>query len=275
MIIRPTYPLVQRAVIDPITNAGAAPWEVRGRSSPFSRAGLLAKVGTTCKFFVDHNPTSITLVSGRVSSWADQSGNAFDVAQGTSAMRPDGTTTINSLLAPGFSNGDGTQDRLDGGQAISGIISASAWHCFVVFRLTSHLATPGNFYDEALLVADSGGFWSAGSISTSGAQCGNWDGALRQTGQTAYVAVSDATNTLLETSFGSGTLSCRVGAGAAVTHASGDISTLTGTIRLGDRSSSGHLQGSIALVMLCNTQLSASTAAYVRAYCSAIYGVAS
>jgi hypothetical protein len=273
MIARPLRTNAHSALRGGIVVPGALPWDARSLpAAQYSSGALLGVVGSTCKLLLDHNPSTITLVSGRVSSWADQSGNGFDVTMGTANMRPDGTTTINGLLAPGFSNGDGTQDRLDGSQAISGILSASAWHAFVVFRLTSHTVADGSFYDEELLVADSSGFEANGAVSVGGVHAGVWDGGLKQTARTS---LSDATDYLLESSLSGGTLSHKLGAGAAVTVASGNISTLTGTIRLGDRSSTGHLQGRIAFVMLCNTALSAAQVSYVRAYCSAIYGVAS
>ena len=67
------------------------------------------------KLWLDASDSStVTLDSGKVSVWADKSGNGNDFSQSTAGARP-GMTTLNSLDALDF---DGTDDYLSAGSAL-------------------------------------------------------------------------------------------------------------------------------------------------------------
>jgi hypothetical protein len=88
---------------------GISPALLAARSLPWTPAEIVTKL------WLDASDSStITLDSGKVSVWADKSGNGYNFTQSTSTKRP-GITTLNGLDAVDF---DGTDDFLTASSAL-------------------------------------------------------------------------------------------------------------------------------------------------------------
>jgi hypothetical protein len=82
------------------------------------------------------------------------------------------------------------------------------------------------------------------------------------------------TRYLAEWSFSGGTMSCKVNAWSTQSVASGNVSSLAGTLALGHAIASGaFFKGRIASVIVCGQALGAGHAQAARAYLSSKYGL--
>jgi hypothetical protein len=239
----------------------ALPWDVQGGgSAPWTPAALASKL----TLWTDERDLVVT--GSGYSDWGNQiTGGANDLSQGTDASRPASGQTINGYAAPDF---DGSADFM-GGAAISNFISASAYFARVIFRPDSLGPAPTVGYSEDLILGETAGYWYPFSLSTSGVQCGHWDGGNKQTGR---VAASINTVYRARCQFSGGSLSLRVGSTNASSVAAGNVTVLTGTLRVGYRGAD-YYDGRVASIIVCNAALTAAEIASLDAYDAAKYGV--
>ena len=241
---------------------GFRPWQpaVMGMGVTWTPAAL----GSKLTLWTDERDLVVT--GSGYSDWGNQIvGGANDLAQTTDASRPESGATINGYAAPNF---DGTADFMTGA-AISNFISASAYFARVIFSADALGPAPTVGYSEALIAGETGGYWYPFSLSTSGVQCGHWDGSNKQTSR---VAVSAGTSYRARAQFSGGSLGLRVAGTTATPVAAGNVSVLTGTLRIGYRGSA-YYDGKIASLIICNAALTAGEIAALDAYDAAKYGV--
>lgn len=176
-------------------------------------------------------------ISGAAATWYDQSGNARNFARAVAAARPTITTGGNNGRAVLAFNPpvDGTADSMDAA-AISNFISNSTGYVAVSFIADAVAATNNAaIYLNDCIFGDSGSF--IGAFLKNGNVVGyNWDGS--EDTPTGH-AVSTATAYVIEWWHSGGNLNTRLNAGTANTVASGNTSTMTGTLRVGNLASAG------------------------------------
>ena len=152
---------------------------IRGEFSPLDVAG--------CALWLDGDDAdTITLVSGKVSEWADKSGNGRNVAMTTAAARPS-TSTINALVCLSFT---GSQWLVNPSAAL--LRSVSGWSCFVVGEISEF----NTFQPTTAAI-----YVSATNQDTARMQVGNttstqhlWGGGRRQSAD-AFQTI-EASNTI-------------------------------------------------------------------------------
>src|SRR5262245_16583890 len=93
----------------------------------------------------------VTLTSGKVSTWADQSGGGFDLTQGTAGNRP--TQVAAALGGKTVVRFDGVDDFIQATATLADILTATAFTIFYVFKATA-AHDDGTPYGSGPLLAD-------------------------------------------------------------------------------------------------------------------------
>lgn len=184
-----------------------------------------------------------TTNTGVVDALLDQSGNSYDLTQGTGADRPTPATAgPNSVACGDF---DGAGDYLTG-TAISNLISNSAGYVIATVLIDAVANNAANVYQNNAIFSDSGGFVGIFAKNVSGTTptffAYNWDGNADSDSGSAF---SLATAYVLTWRHESGTLYLSVNGGTETTVASGNTSTMTGNLRLGAQGAGTFLDGKI------------------------------
>lgn len=221
-------------------------------------------VGSIVRLLADERDQ---VLSGSVyTNWGDQSAANNDLAQGASGPVSGGS--INGWSAPRF-NGTSSSMVITGA-TLSSIITNSAWFISVIVRPVATATAPTLGYLEDPVACDVGGYWYPITLSTSGFQCGIWDGVNRQTGRVAAVM---GTAYRVRAQLSGGVLSMRVGSVDATPAAAGNVQVMTGLPAFGFRGVA-RLNAEVARYFICAGVPSAALISRLDQYDQAKYGVA-
>lgn len=197
--------------------------------------------------------------NGFVRTLYDQSGNARDFVQTTQADQPQIVASgalVSGLNAHALLDFDGTSDHLTCSATLADLLSASAGTVFAVYlpdTINGTFAAP--YLDEAIW-CETGGF--AGlhlyNIASQGLAY-NWDGNA----DTAAGTITAGQGTVQVWCHRSGNIECYTRSSTPATAASGDTTTLTGTMRVGRNFGSVYYDGKLAALVFYNTALASST----------------
>ena len=264
-LLSPKHPL-----LDPTRSVlgTGLPWESGGGGAPWSPLAL----GSKLKLWLDER--------GQVGSPIDSIANHGDAAgsySGAGANRPPVGSLGGVTPVPDY---DGSNDRLEGGPALSAIISASAYHGFCVVRVDTiarEFATPT--YLSPAIVCDVGQFWglfvrdsTVGAGTAYVVDAYHWDAGIKASSDT----IALATDTLVEWRYDGSKIYVRVGAAAETAGTTAaSVGGLAGATQLGaDASDVYHVDGKVGEILVCNAALSAAERTSTRAYLATKFGVA-
>jgi hypothetical protein len=171
---------------------------------------------------------------------------------------------------------DGTNDQLTNGTAISTLLSASAWSIWAIVNLdaidTNDTGSP--WLNDAIAI-DTGTFWSLSVRSNGGApraQAYQWDGAAK----VAEAAIGLSTVSLICAKYDGANISIRVRTaattGAWSSNPAGNITTVTGTLRVGQSVSGAVMDGRLWEIATAATAFSDSDFDNVVASINADFG---
>lgn len=136
---------------------------------------------TSAKLWLDAS-AGITLSSGDVAAWADQSGSGNDFVQGSAGARPLFVASDPDFAGAPIIQSDGVDDFLQGG-TVSSVFGASGGTWIAVVRVDAVTAATSAGYDEEGLWGDGSGGFAQGTVSQSSGtlKLGNYiyDGAAR------------------------------------------------------------------------------------------------
>lgn len=220
--------------------------------------------------FVSNDLNTLALTSfvgggdGFLTKWYDQSGSARDFIQATAAAQPKivsaGSiiTTINGKPTVLF---DGVDDQMTNSTTVANMATASAWSALALMRVTlAPAAFAGAGYGGNNLLGDTSGFWYPLSDGDAA--------GIKKIGIGQFTAGGDfqALNTLTLNSalvqagkYDGTNLKSWVNGGTAASTASGNISTTTGTMRMGASYNAGvFYNGYSSEILLFNTALPAA-----------------
>lgn len=169
-----------------------------------------------------------TLDSGAFSALLDQSGNTRNFTQATAADRPVPVTAGPQSRAAAYF--DGTNDRLIAAAISNFIVNNNGYMivCAIIDAITTNNA---EIYQNDKLMGDSGGFMGLNLKNASGTTTAhgyNWDGDADTTSQAIAL---DAVR-VVEWYHVGGNVHSRVNGSAATPVASGNTSSMTGTLNL-------------------------------------------
>jgi hypothetical protein len=173
-----------------------------------------------------------TTNTGVIDSLKDQAGSAFNLDQATPANRPTPTTAgTNSIACGDF---DGSNDFLQGGTALSNLISSSSGFIIASVMIDTVSLNVANAYQNNRIFDDSGEFIGIFARNVSGTTptflAYNWDGnADVPTGNTFSLATAYVITWRHE----SGTVYLTVNGASEQSVASGNTATMTNNLRLG------------------------------------------
>jgi hypothetical protein len=232
---------------------------LRDRRDPWTPALL----GSKLRLWTDQRDQ--TVVGGAISPWGDQSGNAYNFAAGTA---PSTGGAINGWPAPKFNS---ASSQYLTGTSLSNIVTASAYHVFVVANPTVLAAPAGQVYLNPAIIGENAGEWGL-VVSSNGIQGWHWTGTLAVA--TAPISILAGIWRLIEWSYDGTTMSCQVNARAPLTTTGAPIGSITPTVQLGTAwVGTPFFTGTIASVIVCNQKLNTNEAAAVRGYLSSKYGI--
>lgn len=171
-----------------------------------------------CSLWLPSDASSKTIVSGKVSAWADASASALSAAQSTPGLRP-----VNVPIDPCCNRlntvaWDGIDDLLSlaTGATVGSLIAATG---FSVFALVVLETSPVNDVHQknAAIISDSVGFWDVSTTSAGQFGAGTYDGAH----DGVYTSVQFGRRAVVEAHHDGSTLRVQVNGGAEATVAQG------------------------------------------------------
>lgn len=173
-------------------------------------------------------------VAGAITTVYDQTGNNREFTDAATSSRRPALTTAgpNSRACADF---DGSTDVLTatgaGGIDVATFFNNNSGYIAISCLPDSIVANQANIYDNEGLICDSGSgflgiFFKTGDIAAAY----NWDG----NNDNVTTSVTEGTPYVFEWRHDSGTLYLRVNGGTEVSVASGNTSTLTGTMKVGN-----------------------------------------
>lgn len=221
-----------------------------------------AQLGSKLRLWTDHRDQ--TIVSGAVSTWGDESGNADNFTQGTAANRP-APGLLNRWAALVF---NGTNSHMG---APNPVLSVSGYHVFAVVTPTGAFAAPGaNLYNDPLIFGDTQTYYGM-IVNTSGLTVWHYQGGYINT---PHLPIMSNHRYLVEWSYDGAKIRCRLNAGAISTVSAGNVAVVSNPPQLGQGfATGGFFHGTIASVIVSNAFLTSNEAGSVRAYLSSKYGV--
>jgi hypothetical protein len=270
---------IHRPLLSPLRSyappALGLPWDapLGGGASPPSVAGLIALLGSRLRRLNIGgltDGTNLTLVGGKVSAWADQSGNGYTMVQGNDADRPGSVVTIDGKSCPLF----GVQDFLArNAGTLADEIDADGYRRIEVLRPDIVAGDSANPYTNDVASGDSGAVCGSFFRNVSGTtpSFGAWhyDGAFKTT---ALTATPTGAVYLCDTKYNGTTLQAKAGLGAFQDVTAGNVAILTGVPRIGYCGvGTGYIQGAVCFVCVCDDALTDAEATYVRALAKALF----
>jgi hypothetical protein len=219
-------------------------------------------------FWVQADNGVQTNATGSVTNWVDQSGSGNHVRQTTAARQP--STISDGWFGEPLVRFLGSQTQhLQSVTAISGIISASEYTLFAVYRplkITDN--NEAGIFNHDAVVADSGGFFGL-HLRTNGtfhtANLYNWDGNA-DIATTPNLLINEPQ--LVTGWHTNGFLFVQPYGDSVSSAASGNTTTLSGLLRLGAGFglAASAFDGDIAEILIYNRALSSSERVQVETY---------
>lgn len=215
-------------------------------------------------------PESLSALSNddQVATWSDSSGSGHDMAQATAGFKPIyKTSVLNSLAAVRF---DGSDDRLDSSAATSTFIAAGAFTIFIV-AVPSSVDSAGVVYDNNTLIGDDAGYFGVTLQDDTNWRLWNFDGSVDATGSSSTLAAH-----IYEARHESGNIYASTDGNTPSSTASGNTTTLTTLLRVGNNyniGATGGFIGDIVEVLVWNVALSSGDLDTVRDYLAARTGI--
>jgi hypothetical protein len=203
-------------------------------------------------------------------SWVDQAQSvsfaytSVSSSQATSGTGINGTPTVE--LDGG---GTGVAGYFSSSNALSTIVSASAWTALLVFKYTGSVADTVS-YVNAGIIEDTGGDWWQ-TVSTTKLHAGQYSGGVRDdatpiTPSTNYYALIKFDGSKVYTSLNGAAFDAGV--------ASGNISTLTSPLVVAsDYAKTVGFKGSFGDLVVWNVLLGSTDLAAAQAWAHARYGI--
>lgn len=215
----------------------------------------------------------ITLTSGAVSTWADQSGNGFDFTQSTAGKRP----TVGALGGRTNVLFDGTDDALTNAGNLSNLIDIATpkLHIIVDFYASAvHSSSSAALNNAATNVALLGNTPGYQGVSLRNVSSGTSYAAIPWTFQAVVgyhgteTTMSLNTRNVLGYKVTGGVGTSRLNNGTAATDGSvGPVSNGGGPMKIGENfNASRWYQGGIAEVIICNDAMTSTEEALCRQY---------
>jgi hypothetical protein len=173
--------------------------------------------------FYTENTAKIDALKGQISS--------RDMLQTTAARRPViGTGGPNSRACGVFNSTDNTYLTTSGSDPLSDFIAAGAGYAVISFIGTTIDTNQASVWQNEGLLADTQGFMGLFLKTGDALHAYNWDGGADSTS----TAVTETTTYVAEWRHDGGTLYLRLNGSTEVSVASGNTSTLTGSLRIGN-----------------------------------------
>lgn len=206
-----------------------------------------------------------TTSGSTVTQWTDKSGNSRNFTPPATA--PNVGPTVNGQPTVNFDTG---AKSLTNATALSSFIANNAFTIYAVVNVTTYGTNSTGDADQAV-IGDTGGIWALSlHQSTTAVRLYNWDGSEDNDSQTLAVE----TWALIEGFHSGGALLTRKNNGSqSAGTASGNSTSLAGTMRVGQSSTAQNMNGSVAEIVLMNSVLDATTAGYYRAYAMTRYNL--
>ncbi len=174
-------------------------------------------------------------------------------------------TALNGRIPADF---NGTNQELANATAISTLLSASAWFAWVLFNARTISTANANPFQNIALLCDSGAFWGIHLHSAPKVQVYQFSGANK----VVEIPISLNAWTLVCARFDGTNLRAQVNSTLGTPTASGNISTVTGTLKVG-RISSAFYDGRIADIGLSASAESDARFDDIRAYVNSRYSL--
>lgn len=235
--------------------------------APSAISGLTGDFNAALGLYKDTGAVAPSVLDGdAVALWQEQSGAARHASNATGAQQPVlKLNQVNGLPTVQF---DATNDTLVG-SAMSAYIANNAYTVMAVVKYISTLTnvtTAGSVYTNSSLWAIGGGYGGAVFRSPPNAALVNYDGSEDVVSDTIV-----AGNMLIECRHDAGNIVLKIGSNAEVSGASGNTSSLTGTMSFG--TTSAGMGAGVARLLFYNRVLTANERTGLRNYLNSIYGV--
>lgn len=229
-------------------------------SDYFAEKYGLTSIRSGLKVDFDANQIFGLSTGDSVTTWYDLQ-NDYNITEATN--KPTYRTTDGK-----FVEFDGTNDILTGATAISNIVANNAFTIFSVVKVDSIGTNDSNWYANDAILSDTGGYLglflkSAGTV-----------GIGVQDGSNANVSTSIATGAwvLVEARMESGNLYVSVNGASEQSVSCSNITTLTGTLKLGaNYNTSAASDINIKKMLVYNTALSSGDRTTIREALTALY----
>jgi hypothetical protein len=205
-----------------------------------------------------------------VGTWSDQSGNGYNLTQGTAANKP--TLKTNIKNGRSIVRFDGTNDYMDG-TTITNIMSTTTLSAYIVVNVKAYTTNTANGYDnDTIFTETTGGNLSLYTRSTGVTGIEVYDGAQKQATKTT---VAD-TWYVIHIRRDSGTTYISVNNGSESSVAAGAASFIPGNIRFGTNYAAAvadFIQMDLAEVVMYNTAVGSSDRTSLQTYLNGRWAV--
>lgn len=219
--------------------------------------------------------SGITLVSGKVSAWADQSGNGFSLTQSTAGLRP--AFVASGVGARASVSFDGADDYVGLASEIvaTSVLSTSAFTVFAVFNATAiDSATGFGTHDDALISISSGRF-SVSLNSSPQVVTSDYDGVDFRNAPTT---ITTGTDIVYAGRLDAGKLYSSINGGAdsaGTSSANVDISTGSPYVQIGTaQQGPNYFNGLLAELLVYNVVVASADRTRVIKYLKSRYSIA-
>lgn len=163
----------------------------------------------------------------------------------TEATNPPATgSALNGLTPADF---DGVNDLLTNATTLTDYITASAYFGWVLFNADT--VSGGSAFNGPNIIADTGGFWGVAVFDLGGTPTvgpWHWDGGAKN----ALATISTGAWNLACWRYDGVDIRLKLNSGSIVTTAAGSVSTLTGTMEVGNGFSAIFIDGRVAEIGL-------------------------
>lgn len=247
------------------TNTAGAP---TATSNTVTLTQSLITTSATADFDADFGTTDAG--GGALSDWATHTIGSAAVTQATGSARPTLTVLGDATGTHSVITFDGTTDYFMSGPAISGLISASAYTIYAVFRAVAIDTANASSWTNDAIAADASDFWGVHLHTTNGVEGYQWDGAAK----VATRAVTTAAWHVAEVYYDGVNVTVSVDRAAGTPVPAGNVSDLSGALQIGRPASASFFDGKIARLIFHNAALSAANRLKQHTYLYQQYGIA-